>query len=259
MTQGFLKYVTALLISALVSYLGIYISATIAVAGKGKSATAISDKDVDQRKKIQPVSSEKETIKKPPANPDITDGKAIGKINKIDTRKKLAEIIAGKKISMNVLNLSIEVVKSKKVLTVYSGNTPLKSYKIELGSSPEGHKKQEGDKKTPEGKYIIVEKSDDFLPDRLGTRWMRINYPNNDDAKNAFIKRKISTDTYNSIVNANKKASIPPQRTVLGGGLGFHGASGPGIKTRGCIGLTNQDSEDIFEFIKTGTRVTVKP
>jgi hypothetical protein len=49
----------------------------------------------------------------------------------------------------------IVVEKSQRRMDLMSGETVVRSYQIALGSAPEGDKQQEGDGKTPEGKYVI--------------------------------------------------------------------------------------------------------
>ena len=45
----------------------------------------------------------------------------------------------------------IVIKKSERTLYAVKNNKVLKKYKIALGRNPIGHKKKEGDKKTPEG------------------------------------------------------------------------------------------------------------
>jgi hypothetical protein len=60
---------------------------------------------------------------------------------------------------------SIVVLKSKRKLQVYSDWELLKTYKISLGRNPVGDKEFKGDKKTPEGIYIInLSFASDFTP-----------------------------------------------------------------------------------------------
>ena len=49
----------------------------------------------------------------------------------------------------------IIVKKSERVLYAIKDDKVIKKYNIALGKNPNGHKKVEGDKKTPEGYYFI--------------------------------------------------------------------------------------------------------
>ena len=49
----------------------------------------------------------------------------------------------------------IIVMKEQRRLYLMHKKTVLKTYKIDLGFNPRGHKAIEGDGKTPEGRYVI--------------------------------------------------------------------------------------------------------
>src|SRR4029453_7180760 len=50
----------------------------------------------------------------------------------------------------------IVVEKAQRRMDLMSGETVVRSYSIALGSAPVGDNQQEGDGRTPEGKYVIV-------------------------------------------------------------------------------------------------------
>lgn len=181
------------------------------------------------------------------------------------TSQKMAlkDIIANRGLNASQLQIRLFVDKSDKLLTVYNGTTPLKSYRVELGDSGPGDKKISGDHKTPEGSFYITEKlvlnpADQYL----GTRWMRLSYPNIEDAQRGLNSGLISKTTYNAIVNAINNGLTPPQNTALGGGVGVHGGSTPALGTNwtfGCVGLTNTSVQDFYGYVKVGTKVTIQP
>ena len=47
------------------------------------------------------------------------------------------------------------VRKEERRLYLLSGDQVVRSYRIGLGDNPSGHKLYEGDKRTPEGKYVL--------------------------------------------------------------------------------------------------------
>lgn len=49
----------------------------------------------------------------------------------------------------------IEIHKADRQLRLLRGDELLKTYRVSLGSSPVGHKSQEGDGRTPEGTYAV--------------------------------------------------------------------------------------------------------
>jgi LysM repeat protein len=174
----------------------------------------------------------------------------------------LKNILIGRGISIWNPNTKIVVDKSDHTLSIYSMGTLVKMYHVELGDNGLGDKKVSGDHKTPEGKLYIAEKSvlnpKDYY---LGTRWMRLSYPNIEDANRGLDNGIISQSTHDSIVRAINNLAIPPQRTALGGGVGIHGGDIPSFGpdwTWGCVGLTNADVEDFYDFVKVGTAVVIQ-
>lgn len=121
--------------------------------------------------------------------------------------------------------------------------TVLHTYKISLGRTPEGRKMEEGDGKTPEGRYVIDAhnpNSDYFLS-------MRISYPSDTDQQHA------------------RKMCVKP-----GGSIFIHGT--PNGKewmtwkynakndwTDGCIAVSNADMREIWNLISDGTPITILP
>jgi murein L,D-transpeptidase YafK len=53
------------------------------------------------------------------------------------------------------------VKKSERKMYLIKNNKPFREYKVAFGANPEGHKQQEGDERTPEGKYILDYKKSD--------------------------------------------------------------------------------------------------
>ncbi len=176
--------------------------------------------------------------------------------------QSLSQIIAEKGIAMYDAQLKIRVHKSDKILAVYAGNAWLKNYPIELGDNGMGDKQVSGDHKTPEGTFYITEISvltpvDEYL----GSRWMRLSYPNIEDAERGLSQNLINQWTHDQIVAAINQGQTPPQRTALGGGVGIHGgtttAKGSNW-TWGCIGLSDRDVEEIFPYVTVGTPVLIQ-
>ncbi len=176
--------------------------------------------------------------------------------------KPLKDIISAKGLSAGQLQLRLVVDKSDKLLTVYNGNTPLKAYHVELGDGGTGDKQIAGDHKTPEGSFYITQRLVlDPADEYLGSRWMRLSYPNIEDAKRGLETGLINKATYNAIVSAINKGQTPPQDTALGGGIGIHGGSTSSFGTNwtwGCVGLTNKDVQDFYNYMYVGTKVVIQ-
>lgn len=203
--------------------------------------------------------SKKKSIKKDFVK-DIDIKKSLKKTSK-EKILSLPQVLKIKKMSQNIPKLKLIVDKSKRRLYVFSGKELMKEYKIGLGRKPIGLKLKEGDKKTPEGLYYVNEKKRGRLPSRLGSRWIRISYPNWVDALRAYKRKKINKNTLDLIGKAIKGKRIPLQNSFLGGGIGIHGDGPTPIRdfTRGCVGLTNKDIEEIFPYIQLKTPVIIYP
>src|SRR5690242_3276808 len=55
---------------------------------------------------------------------------------------------------------SILVLKEQRRLILFSQGKPLKDYRIALGGNPVGPKLEEGDRRTPEGQYMLDYRND---------------------------------------------------------------------------------------------------
>jgi len=156
----------------------------------------------------------------------------------------------------------IKVVKYSHTLDIYYQGQKWRSYQIDIGDNGYGDKTVAGDHKTPEGTFYTTEKSilspEDYY---LGTRWMRLSYPNIEDAQRGLQNGIIDYATYNEIVTAINKGRTPPQKTALGGGVGIHGGDKAEFQkdwTWGCVGLSNHDIEEFFDKIPVGTKVVIQ-
>ena len=160
-----------------------------------------------------------------------------------------------------VTDINIVIKKTEQTLAIYNGKTEVKTFRAEFGEAGMGDKEVQGDRKTPEGSFYITEKSilnpsDEYL----GSRWMRLSYPNVEDAQRGLEQGIIDKKTHDDIIQAINSGQTPPQRTALGGGIGIHGGDVPKFGdnwTWGCIGLTNEDAEELFEYVSIGTPVII--
>ena len=82
-----------------------------------------------------------------------------------------------------------------------------KKYNVAFGANPKGHKLQEGDERTPEGKYILDYKK----TDSAFYKSIHISYPNEQDRKKAKEKG----------VNPGGAIMIHGQKNGLGGYILF--------------------------------------
>jgi murein L,D-transpeptidase YafK len=134
------------------------------------------------------------------------------------------------------------VEKNKRTLALMDGTRIVKSYKVALGGSPKGAKERKGDHKTPEGLYAVDAKK----PVSQFHKALHLSYPNAADRERA------------------KKLGVTPGGDIEIHGLGKKwGWIGAGHRatdwTDGCIAVTNEEIDEIFWMVKTGTVVEIKP
>jgi murein L,D-transpeptidase YafK len=136
----------------------------------------------------------------------------------------------------------ILVLKSERTMQLMSGKNVVKTYKVALGGQPVGAKQRQGDRKTPEGKYVINGRN----PQSQFHLSLRISYPSAADRAKA------------------KKLGIS-----AGGDIMIHGIGKTyawlGVLHRktdwtdGCIAVTNEEIEEIYALVRLGTAVEIRP
>ncbi len=136
----------------------------------------------------------------------------------------------------------IVVLKSKRELQLWSKGTLLKAYRLSLGGVPVGRKEQQGDHRTPEGNYVVSGRNTKSKFHRS----LRISYPNADDRARAA------------------KRGVSPGNDIMIHGLpNGYGWIGRGHLakdwTDGCIAVTDQEIEEIWNVVPDGTPVEIKP
>lgn len=130
---------------------------------------------------------------------------------------------------------AIRVFKSTRRMELLRGGKVLRSYRIALGDAPVGHKRQQGDERTPEGDYRITYRN----PQSRFHLSLRVSYPNQADREQA------------------RKRGVDP-----GGDIMIHGSTPPGYKgdwTDGCIAVTNAQIEEIWRLVPVGTPIRINP
>lgn len=136
----------------------------------------------------------------------------------------------------------ILVEKEKRQMSLYREGILLKKYNIALGQSPVGHKKKEGDGKTPEGTYSIISKN----PKSSYHLSLKISYPSTQDI----------TDAKAMNVNPGSDIMIHGIRN----GLGWIGRYHTILDwTRGCIAVSNDEIEEIYSSVQIGVIIEIRP
>lgn len=137
---------------------------------------------------------------------------------------------------------TVNVKKSEKILTVIKSGKTILTIPISLGFEPKGAKNEEGDGKTPEGKYTI----DYQIPEWAYYKALHISYPNKSQLEEAK-KRKVK----------------------VGGGILIHGMKKHWNWfghlhtylnwTHGCIAVTNEEMDLLFQMVPVGSVIIIEP
>jgi murein L,D-transpeptidase YafK len=130
----------------------------------------------------------------------------------------------------------IYVAKDRRRMYLLNGADVLASYDVGLGFTPEGHKAESGDGRTPEGLYFIDRRN----PNSAYHLSIGISYPNAADRA------------------AAEAAGVEP-----GGDIFIHGTAANGARgrdwTAGCIAVTDEEMEQIYAMVQDGTPIYITP
>ncbi len=134
------------------------------------------------------------------------------------------------------------VEKRARRLTLWFAGYPVREYRVALGRNPVGDKQRAGDGRTPEGAYVIDGRNggSEFH------RSLHVSYPSAADVRNA------------------RAAGVNP-----GGEIMIHGlpedAEWVGGEhrsfdwTEGCIAVTNEEIDEIWQLVGDGTPIEIRP
>ncbi|RZA34620.1 MAG: hypothetical protein EOP92_14735 [Lysobacteraceae bacterium] len=130
---------------------------------------------------------------------------------------------------------AVRVSKSERSMQLLRDSKVLRAYRIALGDAPVGHKRQQGDERTPEGDYTISFRN---AKSRFHLS-LRVSYPNAADRAQAAAR------------------GVDP-----GGDIMIHGNTPPGYTgdwTDGCIAVTDAEIEEIWRLVPVGTPIRIDP
>jgi murein L,D-transpeptidase YafK len=136
----------------------------------------------------------------------------------------------------------IVVDKSAHLLRLWHGGQVFKTYHVALGRAGLAPKARQGDDLVPEGQYRIDSRNAQSAYHLA----LHISYPNPADLARA------------------RKQGVPPGGDIMIHGLpNRFGWLGPAHRlhdwTRGCIAVTNEEIEEIWRLVPTGTPVEIRP
>lgn len=131
---------------------------------------------------------------------------------------------------------SVLIDKSDRRLYLVGAGAVLGWAPISLGREPIGPKTEQGDLKTPEGTYVLDWRN----PVSRFYRSIHISYPNEADLQRAFAR------------------GVDP-----GGAIFIHGTPDRELLgrdwTTGCIAVANEDMDLIWQLVRDGMPITIRP
>ncbi|UCF33395.1 MAG: L,D-transpeptidase [Phycisphaerales bacterium] len=157
--------------------------------------------------------------------------------------------------SLSVQDPRLVVLKSKRVLYLFDHDRLVRTYPVDLGFAAAGQKFRAGDGRTPEGNFRIVTKN----ASSPYHRFLGINYPGEESIKWGLQQGLISGGQAISLLQAIAADQRPDWDTPLGGGIGIHGHREGMDWTAGCIALSDQHVEELFEVLRIGDPVEILP
>jgi murein L,D-transpeptidase YafK len=137
---------------------------------------------------------------------------------------------------------SILILKKDHRMELLAGGKVIRTYKVALGRGGLAAKERQGDARTPEGHYIIDAK---YAVSRYH-KALHISYPNAEDREHAA------------------RLGVSPGGSILIHGLpngkGWLGAAHLLYDwTLGCIAVTDEEIDEIFNLVPVGTPVEIRP
>ena len=136
----------------------------------------------------------------------------------------------------------VVVHKSQRTMELWSSGETVARFRVALGFNPVGPKEYEGDGRTPEGVYTIIKRN----ANSHYFRALQLDYPNAAD------------------MAAAKARGLTPGGLIMIHGLP-NGKSAervghPGRDwTDGCIALTDDEMQQVWDKVPTGTAVLIMP
>lgn len=130
----------------------------------------------------------------------------------------------------------ILVEKSKRKLHLIGAGRVLRSYDIDLGFAPRGHKRFEGDGRTPEGTYRITHRN----PQSAFHLSLGVSYPNSADR--AYARTRGRSPGGDIFIHGRGPRHRSPRRDW----------------TAGCIAVTDAEMDEIYRYVRPGVSIVIR-
>lgn len=136
----------------------------------------------------------------------------------------------------------VVVDKGDRTLSLLQGGRTIRTYPVSLGGAPAGHKRQEGDERTPEGHYVLDYRN----PNSAMHRALHVSYPDSADVARARAR------------------GVPPGGMIMvhgiRNGLGWVGRLHRLADwTDGCVAVTDREMDEIWRAVPDGTPIDIRP
>lgn len=161
-------------------------------------------------------------------------------------------------------DVSIIIDRKKFSLELYEGDVLIKTYRASFGRNLSDKKKLANDGATPVGEYKVCE----IMPQHKYYKFIKLNYPNLDDATEALRKGIISQREFNKLKFEFYYNDCTSSNTALGGDIGIHGIGRLNFFfknlpfvfnwTDGSIALSNENIDELISVIKVGTKIVIR-
>jgi len=136
------------------------------------------------------------------------------------------------------------VEKSARRLKLVADGRVLRKYRIALGDNPLGHKEREGDERTPEGDYVLDWRN----PNSRYYKAIHISYPNERDRHRARLLGQNPGGMIMIHGLPNYIVSDAVRREYMTRDW-----------TDGCIAVTNEELDEIWQLVRDGTPIRILP
>lgn len=138
----------------------------------------------------------------------------------------------------------VVVKKSNSKMHLIKNGEIVKTYDVAFGGNPIGHKKQEGDMRTPEGRYNLEYKN-------INSKFyksIKIDYPNRRDVALAKLR---GVNPGGDIVIHGLPNGIRDEDII--------GELRPKNWTEGCIAVRNYEMDEIWQMVGVDTPIEIYP
>ncbi len=137
----------------------------------------------------------------------------------------------------------VVVYKGARIMELIKNDKVVKRYKVALGFNPVGHKIFEGDGRTPVGRYFLTWRNEESQFHRS----INISYP---DTADKAVARSLGYSPGGLIMIHGLPNDVSNKKEI----------NHPYVDwTDGCIAVTNEEMDEIWQAVGKNTPITIRP